>query len=85
MKRLQRMDGLRGLLALYVMAAHAVPFAALPAWAIAPFTHGEAAVDLFFALSGLVIVNALERYRRALLSRSWRPGRGGCCRLISAP
>lgn len=62
MKRLQRMDGLRGLMALYVMAAHAVPLAALPPWAIAPFTHGEAAVDLFFALSGLVIVNALERH-----------------------
>jgi peptidoglycan/LPS O-acetylase OafA/YrhL len=61
MKRLQRMDGLRGVLAVYVMVAHAVPFAALPAWAVAPLTHGGAAVDLFFALSGLVIVNALER------------------------
>ena len=61
MKRLRRMDGLRGVLAVYVMVAHALPFAALPAWATAPFTHGGAAVDLFFALSGLVIVNALER------------------------
>jgi peptidoglycan/LPS O-acetylase OafA/YrhL len=61
MKRLQRMDGLRGLLAVYVMTAHALPFAAVPAWTLAPFSHGGAAVDLFFALSGLVIVNALER------------------------
>jgi peptidoglycan/LPS O-acetylase OafA/YrhL len=61
MKRLWRMDGLRGVLAVYVMVAHALPFAALPAWATAPFTHGGAAVDLFFALSGLVIVSALER------------------------
>jgi peptidoglycan/LPS O-acetylase OafA/YrhL len=58
------MDGVRGLLAVYVMAAHALPFAALPGWAMAPFSHGEAAVDLFFALSGLVIVNALERSDR---------------------
>jgi peptidoglycan/LPS O-acetylase OafA/YrhL len=62
MKRLPRLDGLRGLLAVYVMAAHALPFAALPGWVLAPFNHGEAAVDLFFALSGLVIINALERF-----------------------
>jgi peptidoglycan/LPS O-acetylase OafA/YrhL len=62
MQRLRRMDGLRGILAVYVLAAHAVPFAALPGWAIELFNHGEAAVDLFFALSGLVIINALERF-----------------------
>ncbi len=57
-----RMDGLRGLLALYVLLGHALPFTCLPSWAISPFGHGEAAVDLFFALSGLVIVQSLERF-----------------------
>ncbi len=62
MKRLARMDGLRGLLAVYVMLGHALPFTCLPGWVTAPFHHGEAAVDLFFALSGLVIANSLERF-----------------------
>jgi len=62
MQRLTRMDGLRGTLAVYVMLGHALPFTVVPAWASAPFRHGEAAVDLFFALSGLVIVNSLERF-----------------------
>jgi peptidoglycan/LPS O-acetylase OafA/YrhL len=59
------MDGLRGILAFYVMLGHALPFTTLPAWATAPFSHGEAAVDLFFALSGLVILNSLERFNNA--------------------
>jgi peptidoglycan/LPS O-acetylase OafA/YrhL len=62
MHRLTRMDGLRGLLAVYVMLGHALPFTALPGWATAPFRHGEAAVDLFFCLSGLVIMASLERF-----------------------
>jgi len=56
------MDGLRGILAVYVMLGHALPFTALPGWLDSPFSHGEAAVDLFFALSGLVIINSLERF-----------------------
>ncbi|HUM08958.1 MAG TPA: acyltransferase [Acidocella sp.] len=62
MKRLARMDGLRGILAVYVLLGHALPFTCLPGWVTAPFRHGEAAVDLFFALSGLVIANSLERF-----------------------
>lgn len=62
MQHLQRMDGLRGLLAVYVMLGHALPFTALPPWLTRPFSHGEAAVDLFFALSGLVMVSSLERH-----------------------
>src|SRR5271156_2609489 len=62
MQRLQRMDGLRGALAVYILLGHALPFTDLPSWAAAPFRHGEAGVDLFFALSGLVIVNSLERF-----------------------
>ncbi len=62
MQRLTRMDGLRGVLAVYVMLCHALPFTDFPGWMLAPFTHGEAGVDLFFALSGLVIANSLERF-----------------------
>src|SRR5580698_270007 len=76
MQRLARMDGLRGVLAVYVMLGHAMPFTNLPLWATAPFSHGEAAVDLFFALSGLVIVNSLERFggefRPFMAARAWR-------------
>ena len=57
MDRLSRLDGLRGVLAVYVMISHALPFTAVPHWMAAPFHHGEAAVDLFFALSGLVVFN----------------------------
>ncbi len=56
------MDGLRGVLAVYVMLGHALPFTCLPGWMAAPFRHGEAAVDLFFALSGLVIPYSLARF-----------------------
>jgi peptidoglycan/LPS O-acetylase OafA/YrhL len=59
------MDGLRGLLALYVMLGHALPLTSLPGWAAAPFRHGEAAVDLFFALSGLVMVPSLAKCQGA--------------------
>jgi len=62
MQRLTRMDGLRGVLAVYVLLGHAMPFTDVPGWMAAPFRHGEAAVDLFFALSGLVMVNSLERF-----------------------
>ena len=32
MKRLECLDGLRGLLAVYVMISHMAPFAVLPGW-----------------------------------------------------
>jgi peptidoglycan/LPS O-acetylase OafA/YrhL len=63
MKRLSRLDGLRGVLAVYVMLSHVGPFVLLPRWLTAACSHGEAAVDLFFALSGLVIINSLEHFR----------------------
>ncbi len=62
MKRLECLDGLRGVLALYVLLTHMAPFAALPAWIVWLLSHGEAAVDVFFVLSGLVIVRSLEHY-----------------------
>jgi peptidoglycan/LPS O-acetylase OafA/YrhL len=76
MKRLSRLDGLRGVLAVYVMLSHIGPFVLLPAWLTSACSHGEAAVDLFFALSGLVIVNSLEhfryRFRPFILARARR-------------
>jgi peptidoglycan/LPS O-acetylase OafA/YrhL len=63
MQRLGRLDGLRGVLAVYVMLGHAAPFTVLPAWATGWLSHGQAAVDLFFCLSGLVVINSLERFR----------------------
>jgi peptidoglycan/LPS O-acetylase OafA/YrhL len=64
-KRLSRLDGLRGVLAVYVMICHAFPYSTLPLWFTGIFYHGEAAVDLFFALSGLVVINSMERLNYA--------------------
>ncbi len=63
MKRLECLDGLRGLLAVYVMLSHMAPFAVLPAGIAHSLSHGGAAVDVFFILSGLVIVGSLDKYR----------------------
>jgi peptidoglycan/LPS O-acetylase OafA/YrhL len=62
--RLRALDGLRGLLALYILAGHIMPFFWLPpclGWMPGLVSHGRAAVDLFFALSSLVILQALEQ------------------------
>ncbi|WP_428485775.1 acyltransferase family protein [Rhodopila sp.] len=61
MKRLECLDGLRGALAVYVLFGHMAPFATLPAWLQDGVSHGEAAVDMFFILSGLVITQSLDR------------------------
>lgn len=66
--RLTCLDGLRGLLASYVMLSHTAPLAHVPAgwaWLPALFVHGGAAVDAFFILSGLVILRSLEAFRHA--------------------
>jgi peptidoglycan/LPS O-acetylase OafA/YrhL len=55
------LDGLRGVLAVYVMLGHMAPFAVLPAWLQIGLSHGGAAVDVFFILSGLVISESLDR------------------------
>jgi peptidoglycan/LPS O-acetylase OafA/YrhL len=62
MKRLECLDGLRGVLAVYVMLGHLAPFAMIPGWIAQPLSHGGAAVDVFFILSGLVIVQSLESF-----------------------
>ncbi len=76
MKRLECLDGLRGVLAVYVMLGHMAPFAALPDWVSRPLSHGGAAVDVFFILSGLVIVRSLDALRFAawpfLIARAFR-------------
>jgi peptidoglycan/LPS O-acetylase OafA/YrhL len=59
MKRLECLDGLRGVLAVYVMLGHMAPFAVLPDWVQVGVSHGGAAVDVFFILSGLVITQSL--------------------------
>lgn len=61
MKRLECLDGLRGLLAVYVLVGHVAPFAVLPHWLQLAVSHGGAAVDVFFVLSGLVIIQSLDR------------------------
>jgi peptidoglycan/LPS O-acetylase OafA/YrhL len=61
MKRLECLDGLRGLLAVYVLLGHLAPFAVLPDWVEAPLSHGGAAVNVFFVLSGLVITQSLDK------------------------
>ena len=62
MKRLECLDGLRGVLAFYVLVSHVASFAVIPAWIAGPLSHSGAAVDVFFILSGLVIVQSLESF-----------------------
>jgi peptidoglycan/LPS O-acetylase OafA/YrhL len=62
MRRMVCLDGLRGVLACYVMLSHTVPFAPLPHWLHWLFQHGGAGVDVFFILSGLVIVQSLDSF-----------------------
>jgi peptidoglycan/LPS O-acetylase OafA/YrhL len=62
MQRLVCLDGLRGVLAFYVMLSHTLPFAPMPTWLVWLFSHGGAGVDVFFILSGLVIVQSLASF-----------------------
>ena len=65
MQRLRCLDGLRGLLAVYVLLSHMMPFVALPerlGWIAGLFSHGMAGVDMFFILSGLVIMQSLRSF-----------------------
>jgi peptidoglycan/LPS O-acetylase OafA/YrhL len=78
MERLSRLDGMRGVLAVYVMVCHGCSYAVLPAPVAAVFNHGEAAVDLFFALSGMVVINSLKRFNY----RFWPFLRGRARRLL---
>ena len=66
MQRLECLDGLRGVLASYVLLSHMAPFGVMPAWVVHALSHGGAAVDVFFILSGMVIIQSLESFR-------WQP------------
>lgn len=78
MSRLLCLDGLRGVLAVYVMLGHMAPYADWPAgtrWVAGLLSHGMAAVDMFFMLSGLVITRSLASFGQArafLLARAAR-------------
>jgi peptidoglycan/LPS O-acetylase OafA/YrhL len=76
MRRLVCLDGLRGVLAFYVMLSHTLPFTPMPGWLVWLFSHGGAGVDVFFILSGLVIVQSLAsfdyRARPFLIARVMR-------------
>ena len=68
MRRLTCLDGLRGILACYVMLSPTAPLVFMPvglAWLPAVLSHGGAAVDAFFILSGLVILRSLEAFAHA--------------------
>jgi peptidoglycan/LPS O-acetylase OafA/YrhL len=78
-RRLECLDGVRGLMAVYVMLSHMAPFAFVPAalaWLPGLFSHGGAAVDVFFVLSGLVILRSLDGFshnaRLFLIARAAR-------------
>jgi len=75
-RRLECLDGLRGALAVYVLLSHMAPFAAVPHWMAQSLSHGEAAVDVFFILSGMVIVRSVEGFgydaRAFLIARAGR-------------
>jgi peptidoglycan/LPS O-acetylase OafA/YrhL len=79
--RLRALDGLRGLLALYILAGHTVPFLSLPArlgWIGGIVAHGRGAVDLFFILSGMVILRSLDGGNLSQVSaRSFLAARAG--------
>ncbi len=63
--RLHCLDGLRGLLAAYVLLHHGMPFlatAAVGTWLPAVFGEGTAAVDGFLVLSGMVVSRALASH-----------------------
>jgi peptidoglycan/LPS O-acetylase OafA/YrhL len=64
--RLRSLDGLRGLLAIYILLGHSMPFLPPAPWLVPvahAMLHGRAAVDVFFILSGMVIVRSLRRWQ----------------------
>ena len=71
MKHIREFDGLRGLLALWVFATHALELG--PYSSLARVTHANMAVDIFIILSGFVIFHLLsngEDYR-TFITRRW--------------
>jgi peptidoglycan/LPS O-acetylase OafA/YrhL len=72
-RRLRSLDGLRGMLAVYILLGHTMPFVPPSAWLdwlARCASHGRAAVDVFFILSGMVIFRSLRRWRGEPPSRT---------------
>ena len=78
--RLRALDGLRGLLALYILAGHTAPFLRLPAsaaWGCSILSHGRGAVEVFFVLSGMVILRSLGTDHARLSAGQFLASRAG--------
>ena len=78
--RLRALDGLRGLLALYILAGHTAPFLNLPssvAWGSSILSHGRGAVEVFFVLSGMVILRSLDGKHGRLTATRFLAARAG--------
>ena len=84
MKRLECLDGLRGVLALYVLLTHMAPFGALPAWIVWPLSHGEAGVPNVAASLGTDYVE-VDLLTAARWLSDWPPPKDATrwqCRLL---
>lgn len=91
--RIEPLEGLRGLLALWVVLAHVLALAGLGIGWRGPFkllTNGTHAVDVFIILSGFVIFLLIDRqqesYGRFIWRRFWRlfPSYAACGALMIA-
>jgi peptidoglycan/LPS O-acetylase OafA/YrhL len=71
MKHVREMDGLRGLLALWVFATHVLELGPYPS--AANYVQANLAVDLFIILSGFVIFHLLSNGEdfRTFITRRW--------------
>ncbi|MBL8701294.1 MAG: acyltransferase [Alphaproteobacteria bacterium] len=91
--RIEPLEGLRGLLALWVVIAHVLALAGMGVGWRGPFkllTNGTHAVDVFIILSGFVIFLLIDRrretYGRFIWRRFWRlfPSYVACSALMIA-
>lgn len=73
-ERIPALDGIRGIAALAVLAFHAGCYLDAP-WLAG---HGALAVDIFFAMSGVVVARAYG----ARLDAGWSPGAFASARLV---
>jgi len=91
MRRIESLEGLRGLLALWVVLGHVLALAGLGIGWRGPFkllTDGGRAVDVFIILSGFVIFLLVDQqkepYGHFIWRRFWRlfPVYAACCALM---
>ncbi len=75
MRRIQIVEGLRGILALWVLFAHVLASAGLGTHWVGPFSilaNGVNAVDVFIIVSGFVIFYLLDTSRESYQQFIWR-------------